>query len=382
MNKAERIAWAKKQLWLGFDEPWMKLGNVARGLALLDNLADDSINGVREKERLYQEAVRSSDYLDGKFLADAWCAAFFWKKNSLTEFPITEEGFRQIERNPTAFYNDKKDLADHVRSLADRYGFFHWHLAFPDVFLVAAESIGSEKPTVRWSGGFDLVLGNPPWDTLSPDQREFFGKWVSGLRSMAPEDQQATISQLVADRYIAEQWEQHCRDLFALVHFLKHSGVFTLFARGNLGKGDFNIYRMFVETALRRIRVGGFAAQVVPAGLYGGANASAIRKFMFDENRLNVLIGCENKGSVFFPGVHPQTWFAIYAVQRGGRTERFRGTFGVDSIEKAIRALSDAMELEADVTRQFARDTYAIPDLRNVEELVTRSLSEKCSPTT
>jgi hypothetical protein len=371
VNKSERIAWAKKQQWLGFDEPWMKLGNLARGLALLDNLADDSISGVREKERLYEEAVRSSDYLDGKFLSDAWCAAFFWKKNSLTEFPITEEVYRQIERNPTAFYNDKQTLAVQIQALADHYHFFHWHLAFPDVFRVFAESIGDETPSARWAGGFDLVLGNPPWDTLSPDQREFFGKWASGLRSMAPEEQQAEIGRLIADPYIAEQWAEHCRDLFALVHFLKHSGVFTLFARGNLGKGDFNIYRMFVETALRRIRVGGFAAQVVPAGLYGGANASAIRKFMFDENRLTVLIGCENKGSVFFPGVHPQTWFAIYSVQRGGKTERFRVTFGVDSIEKAIRALSDAMELEAETTRQFARETYAIPDLRNVAELST-----------
>jgi hypothetical protein len=98
-------------------------------------------------------------------------------------------------------------------------------------------------------------------------------------------------------------------------------------------KRDFNIYRMFVETALRRIRTGGFASQVAPAGLYGGANASAIRKFMFDQNRLVFLAGCENKGAVFFPGVQPQTWFAIYAVQRGGRTAKFRTTFGVDSLE-------------------------------------------------
>ncbi len=26
-------------------------------------------------------------------------------------------------------------------------------------------------------GGFDLILGNPPWDTLSPDAKEFFSAY-------------------------------------------------------------------------------------------------------------------------------------------------------------------------------------------------------------
>ena len=188
---------------------------------------------------------------------------------------------------------------------------------------------------------------------------------------MSPDEQQVEIDRLLTETGIAAEWTAHCRYLFTLVHFLKCSGVFTLYAPGNLGKGDFNIYRMFVEMALRRIREGGYACQVVPAGLYGGANASAIRKFMFDENRLKFLAGCENKGAVFFPRVHPQTWFALYSMQRGGRTNKFRVTFGVDSIEKAVCALTDAMELEADVTRQLAPDTYAIPDLRNITELTT-----------
>lgn len=120
-------------------------------------------------------------------------------------------------------------------------------------------------------------------------------------------------------------------------------------------------------------------AQVPDGAHLDGANASAIRKFLFDENQLKFLAGCENKGAAFFPGVHPQTWFALYAAQRGGRTEKFRVTFGVDSLEKAAHALVDAMELEADVTRQFAPDTYAIPDLRNISELTTsRKMGAAC----
>ena len=53
-----------------------------------------------------------------------------------------------------------------------------------------------------------------------------------------------------------------------------------MYAEGNLGKGEFNLYRMFVETALHCLRDDGYAAQVTPGGLYGGANASAIRFYL------------------------------------------------------------------------------------------------------
>ena len=99
VNKAERTSWEKKQGWLGFDAPVGWLMSYATGLASLDAVPDDSIERVREKERRHAEAILSSDYLDGKFLADAWCATFVWKKDSLTESPITEQVFRQIEKN-------------------------------------------------------------------------------------------------------------------------------------------------------------------------------------------------------------------------------------------------------------------------------------------
>jgi hypothetical protein len=256
-------------------------------------------------------------------------------------------------------------LLAEAQRLANQYQFFHWHLAFPEVFPQDGQA------------GFDLSLGNPPWDTLSPDQREFFGKWVSGLRSMSPEEQQKEIDRLLGDSAIAAQWVAHCRDLFALVHFLKHSGVFTLYAPGNLGKGDFNIYRMFVESALRRIRVGGFAAMVVPGGLYGGANASAIRKHLFDECELRHIFGLINTTRGWFEKVDIDR-FAAFAAKCGGRTTIINTKFGLSGPEDLSRP---AVQIEAEPIRQLAPDTYAIPDLRNISELTTSRKMYAACPT-
>ena len=252
-----------------------------------------------------------------------------------------------------------------VGELADQYRFFHWHLQFPQVFA---------------KRGFDVVLGNPPWDEPSPDQREFFAKYRPDMRSLSREEQDHVVATLLADRSIAQAWSERLRSLYATLHFLKKTGRFTLYAAGNLGKGDFNVYRMFVELALKGVRPGGYAAQLAPAALYGGANASAIRKYLFDDSRLLLLLGCENANRSFFPDVHPQTWFALYVANAVGRTERFKVAFGCDHPSKVKSSVDGALDFDADVIRKSSPDTYAIPDTRNASDIAIAAKMEQRHP--
>ena len=140
------------------------------------------------------------------------------------------------------------------------------------------------------------------------------------MRSLGPQDQTRVIDELLTEETIAEAWREHRRDLFASAHFFKNSGRYTLFAEGNLGKGDFNVYRMFVEAALRMTRQGGYAAQITPGGLYGGANASAIRKYLLDRCRLTVLYGFSNYKKRWF---HiDMARFAAYTAMAAGGQNR------------------------------------------------------------
>lgn len=176
VNRAERSALKKKQGWLGFDAPMGWLMNYATGLMSLDQIIDDSIAGIREKETQFQQVTHSPDYLDGKFLADAWCAAFLWKKDSLTEFPITDRVYREIEQNPTAFYHGKAAMTADIQRLARQYKLLHWHLAFPDVFRFVEKAEEAENSAAGWDGGFDCVLGNPPWERIKLQEREWFAQ--------------------------------------------------------------------------------------------------------------------------------------------------------------------------------------------------------------
>mgnify|MGYP000955715969 CR=1 FL=1 len=91
-------------------------------------------------------------------MADAWCAAFVWPKQpgEVADLAPTNELWRQIRdgqgRVPAA-------TEATVVALANGNRFFHWPLQFPQVF---------------GKGGFDVVLGNPPWDALLFREEEFF----------------------------------------------------------------------------------------------------------------------------------------------------------------------------------------------------------------
>ena len=339
---------------LGFTAASDPLGDE---MAQIEALPDDTAQQVADKAARFAALEASVDATRSKLEADAWCAAFVQAKDP-ERTPVTDG---VVQRCATAPEQLTADQLAAVSDLAEQYQFLHWHLAFPQVFTV---DLDSDSPT-GYAGGFSLVVGNPPWETMSPDRREFLAPFIPEIRAMSPEEQDVAIDEALDNPELARRYDAYRRSLFAQVLFLKESGRYTLYAKGNLGKGDFNIYRHFVETALRFARPGGYAAQVTPAGLYGGANASAIRQYLLDECRLDTVLGLINTQRGWFPDVDIDR-FAAYAAKPGGFTDQFDARFGLASPADLGR---DPVTVSADLIRAQAPETYAIPDLRNPLEM-------------
>jgi len=147
-----------------FDDlkPWEQLGNLPAAMARLESIPDDTVEQIHQKERDYANLQTEDAYRkSGKFLADAWCSAFFWPKvKGIELLPMTYGRFRKVERSPY-------DIGPHeyaeVRHLAEKHRFFHWNLAFPSVFRYPGKDKAPDNDLGGWCGGFDVVLGNPPW---------------------------------------------------------------------------------------------------------------------------------------------------------------------------------------------------------------------------
>ena len=350
---------------------YQMIGNLAPALAKLAAISDDTLEGVRSKQEVYTDLLRSSAYENNRLLADAWCAAFVIEKKKAgplePRVTITEKVFRIIEQNP---HKAPHGTREEIKRLARHYRFFHWHVAFPNVFQVPSLDEEPEDPQMGWSGGFDLVLGNPPWDSMSPDAKEFFSTYDPLVRAQDREGQARIVDDLLENGVIAREWQTHCRDLYAQAHLFKKSGRFRLFAPGNLGKGDFNVFRMFVETALQVSRKGGWASQVVPDGLYNGANSMALRHELFDAFELKRILGFQNHGEIWFAGIYYRMKFCIYNARKGGQTKSFQVAFNIRSPEQLSQVQAgECMTLPVSLVKEFSPEALAIMELGSQRDI-------------
>jgi hypothetical protein len=112
----------------------------------IENLPDDSVRAVQQKSAAFEQLQHNYDFQARKRIADTWCAAFVIRKafHANSALGITQRFLNDLTRGQPL----PEELSREVDHLALSFRFFHWHLEFPEVFA---------------NGGFDVILGNPPW---------------------------------------------------------------------------------------------------------------------------------------------------------------------------------------------------------------------------
>jgi hypothetical protein len=306
VNKDERKG--HRRLFAATTEPWEQLGNLAASMMHLDAAPDDSIEAIRNKERMYEATVRSGNYLDGQFWADSWCAAFVWKKTQEFNYPITEEVFRRIEHNP---HTCDVWMRKEIERLSAQYQFFHWHLAFPDVFHVPATGQDPENAEGGWNGGFDVVLGNPPWERVKLQEKEWFAERSPEIAkaSNAAERERLVEALKAGDPDLYRQFLYDSRKAEGESHFMRNGGRYPL-----CGRGDVNTYAIFAEGMRNLVNSAGRVGCVLPSGIATDDTTKFFFQDVVDRKSLVSLFDFENKG--IFVGVHSSFKFCLFTSGR------------------------------------------------------------------
>ena len=290
-------------------KPWEQLGNLATAMVNLEEIDDDSIEGIKTKQKRYKDFVTSNGYLFGKFLADAWCASFVWKKKQSDDlpYPITEEVFRNIEKDP---HSVPSWLKEEVERLAKQYQFFHWHIMFPDVFRVPQEGEEPENEHTGWSGGFDVVLGNPPWGLIQIDEIEFFsGKNDEIVNSRTRSSRHRAIERLKESEVeLYLQYKSYCRKIDGQRRFAADSGVYNLSAVGRV-----NTYKLFLELGWYLVNKSGRLGMVVPSGIVTDDFSIPFFREMVQTESIDRLYDFENRK--YFPSVDSRFKFVLITLR-------------------------------------------------------------------
>lgn len=275
----------------------------------MDALPAETLAEISLKERKWLDLQHSDALGRAQLAADAWCAAFVSPKTK-GAVEITDAVVRQ------ALYHSVGDLprgaVDEVARLRDEFAFLHLHLAFPDIFEVPDDPDEADNPKAGWSGGFSVVLGNPPWERIKLQEKEWF---ASRSAEIAQAPTAAARSRLIAALETAEQgsferdlstaWHAALRFSACTSHLIRASQRFPLG-----GVGDVNTYAVFADLMRQVLAPTGRCGVICPTGLATGATYAPFFRDLLKTRALASFYSFENEDRVF-PGVHNETKFAL-----------------------------------------------------------------------
>jgi hypothetical protein len=203
------------------------LRRFAEPLRKLEAMRQDTLEQVRELAEASRRVEQSAELQRLRLACDASTAAFFQKYPNGGGL-VTTQALHEALSGGDIF--DGR-VPGFVVQASHEWRFFHWPLAFPEVFA---------------SGGFHVVLGNPPWEVLQPEEIKFFA--AEGAREIAQLSgarRKKAIQELPASNpALAAKWFTCRRDIETVNKFVRDSGRFTLTAKGKL-----NTYALFGELA-------------------------------------------------------------------------------------------------------------------------------------
>lgn len=194
-----------------------------------------------------------------------------------------------------------------VHELAQKYRFFHWELAFADIFATR--------------GGFDLTLGNPPWIKVEWQEAGVLGDYnpLFLLRNFS-------ATQLTHEREGAFEkypdlkaaWFAEYEEAEATQNFLNAMQNYSLL------KGmQTNLYKCFLPQAWMVGSHQGLIGFLHDDGIYNDPNGGILRSWLYP--RLRMYFQFQNEKKLFPIGNRNRFEISLFVVHSGG-------TVGFDSI--------------------------------------------------
>ena len=361
-NRQRRTASASAQIGfltafnLGIpQDEWDDIADYARLVAAGE---DTSLAEVRAMERDYLSLRGTEGWRHAKLVADAWCAAFTQEKVPENRSLILDSSrFDAVRSAPGKVSGE---LRAEIASQADAYRFFHWHLEFPEVFTSL-----KRDDTHPWGigGGFDAVLGNPPWDMVQVEEVPWFTKHEPNVALATTGDiRKRMIRELsTSNPRLYTMFELDARAVMNESKFVRFSGNYPF------TKGKINTYATFTELIRNLIVPNGRAGFIVPTGIATDSGTSPLFSDMAGKDRIDSLYSFDNRLQIF-PGVHSSYRFCLLTLR--GALLRGKASDYAFFLEKTddLKECERHFGMTGEELRLFNPNTGNCPTFRNARD--------------
>ena len=305
---------------------WGQPNNSSRGgvpLAMKDK--------IYEQEKLSQGVSNASKYRRLKLVMDYWCALWFWPIERAKELPSREQFLQEVgailgETEMLVSSNQQLALFPETQSaeqgqfnlekyrfvdldklkrfyprleivaeVTDRQHFFHWELEFADIF--------------QERGGFDLMVGNPPWLKVEWEEGGILGDYdpLVVLRKLSASEL-AKQREVMFSKQLRSAYLREYEEAAGTQNFLNVVQNYPLL------KGmQTNLYKCFLPQAWQFCKANGVSAFIHQEGVYDDPKGGEFRRILYQYLKAHFQFINEFK---LFSEVHNLTTFSINIYQK------------------------------------------------------------------
>ena len=258
---------------------------------------------VRAKAKRYAALEASAEHERARLLADAWCTAFVGAKQPGVE-AVTQSTLDQIAKDPARLDPAVRAV---VEQTARRLDLFHWHVAFPEVFQAAPS--GTDAEPAGWSGGFDVVLGNPPWERTKLRETRVFRPGGAGDHQRGEQGGPSACDR-IAGRRAARAASPRSLSRDATPTRLATSSDALAVSRC-VDADDINTYAVFAENNQTVIGPRGRVGCIVPTGIATDDTTKHFFRDVVERHALVSLYDFKNNDSLFYDVGHRRAHFSL-----------------------------------------------------------------------
>jgi hypothetical protein len=304
------------QVLLGFDN-----ATGLQTLRAIEALSAETPEEVAAKERAYIQFCQQSAHNPLGLAADLMVGAYLMTKTADTAamVPTSETLHAALTAPHTLQEQDTLHSATVAAAHAacQQAQVLHWPLAFPQVFA---------------TGGFDCVLGNPPWERIKLQEEEFFATRHPAVAAAKNKAERSQRIQWLSEGMLSQHLyptdsahhtptesvaEQRLYAEFVIARRVAEAASVFMHVDGSeggryplTGVGDVNTYALFAETILQITSPTGRAGFIVPTGIATDDSTKAFFGHITQSGRLVSLYDIENRDALF-ASVHRSFKFCL-----------------------------------------------------------------------
>ena len=331
------VAGAKNRSLDGWMEATDRVGEI---MERVSRSADLTVFQARASEDAHDEYERMME--PHRRMLDVYCAAQIDKEIIPKMVRDDPAGYIQRFAGEKQVDPDLQQTIVRVQKIRENYRFFHWELEMTDAFT-----------DIRY--GFDLIIGNPPWDKVKMSDDEFFTRYYPAFRSIPTKTKKIAIQEaILSDSRIQAEYEDY------LQSFDKKSAFYRTYRMQ--GEGDRDLWQLVLEQMLSLVSKNGIVSVLVPSQLLTNTSSAGMRKRILDSDIRQMYV-FENKRKIF--PIHRMYRFLLLTLRNAEGSDTFRAGFylhNLSSLESEETEAKKFHTISKNMIRSLSPDTLQIPE--------------------